>query len=187
MELFKELVDEEIERRRLGSSEESSFYLVQLLDTFVRPEGFYVDVGRRPENPLGPMLLNALHAQGFERFVQLKAVGDLALFLTGFFCASLRKRLVDADYYSRVGGSAYGYAAEVCRPQSSAELFQELASEFAAFALVLHRVSERCEVSPRPDLLQMLDRYRDHGSEHAREVLVSYGVSIGSAGGGEAH
>ena len=177
VELFKEWVDEAIEGH-MKPSEDSSFYLVQLLETFVRPKGMYVDVGSRPENPLGPMLFAAARAHGMERFLLLKSVGDLALFLTGFFCQSLERRLVTADYYSRLGESAYGHAAQVCRPKSSAALFEELAEEFVAFSLVLHRVSERCAMSQRPELLTLYDQYLESGDEHSRRLLQSYGVTL---------
>ncbi len=177
VELFKEWVDEAIDGH-MSPSEDSSFYLVQLLEAFVRPRGMYVDVGNRPENPLGPMLFAAAHAQGAERFVMLKSVGDLALFLTGFFYRSLERRLVTADYYSRLGTSAYGHAAQVCRPKSSAALFEELAEEFVAFSLVLHRVSERCALAQRPDLLSLYHQYLEDGSEHSRNLLQNYGLTL---------
>ncbi len=177
VELFKEWVEEAIEGH-MSPSEDSSFYLVQLLESFVRPRGLYVDVGCRPENPLGPMLFAAAHSHGMERFVLLRAVGDLALFLTGFFYESLERRLVTADYYARLGESAYGHAAQICRPKSSAALFEELAQEFVAFSLVLHRVSERCAISQRPELLSLYNQYLEEGDEHSEKLLQSYGITL---------
>lgn len=184
VELFKELVDSAIDQQHLKTSEDSSFYLVQLLDHFVCPTGAYVDVGTRPDHPLGPSLLAAEQADGFERFILLRSIGDLALFLTGFFYASLERRNVTADYYSRVGGTAYGRAAEVCRPRSQADIFTELAEHFVAFTLVLHDVARHCNAAERPDLLALSDTQREVGDGHSAAMLRRYGIRIGGLGEG---
>ena len=177
IEMFKELVDSALCRQALQTSEDSQFYLVRLLDHFVRPDGTYMDVGPRPDQPLGPMLLAAEHAAGVERFAMLRAVGDLALFLTGFFYDSLKRRNVSADYYSRVGGAAYVRASEVCRPRYQAEVFTELAEHFVAFTLVLHQVAMDCAAARRPDLLEIHNAFKEHQDAHSDALLRLYGIS----------
>lgn len=178
MEMFKELVDTAVTDQDLCTSMDCQFYLVRLLDCFVRPDGPYGDVGHRPEQPLGPMLLAAEQTDGVERFSMLRTVGDLALFLTGFFYGSLERRNVTADYYSRVGGTAYVRASEVCRPRSQADVFTELAEHFVAFTLVLHQVARHCAAARRPDLLGLHDTLRDHRDDHTEALLRLYGVSL---------
>lgn len=148
MAFFKERVDEVFVHREVRSTEDSAFYLVQLLTRFVCPEGRLVDVGPRPVHPLGAMLLTAAQENdSYRRFVLLRDVGDMSLLLAGFFADSLRRRRVQADYYAHLGGAAYGSAAETCRPSANAPVFEELARDFLVFAGVLADVAARCDLA----------------------------------------
>lgn len=148
MAFFKERVDEVLTHRAVRSTEDSAFYLVQLLTRFVCPEGKLADVGPRPVHPLGVMLLTAAQEHDdYRRFVMLRDVGDMSLLLAGFFAESLRRRQVQADYYAHLGGAAYGSAAETCRPASNAPVFEELAHNFLVFAGVLTEVAARCDLA----------------------------------------
>ena len=51
-EYFRELVENAIARQKLTSSEVSSFYLVQLLDSFVRPDRTLADPGIDYDQPI---------------------------------------------------------------------------------------------------------------------------------------
>ena len=187
-EMFKDLVDAAVVHRDLRISEDSSFYLVQLLDHFVSPSGLYGDVGNRPDHPLGPLLLSAEQAEGTERFLILRSVGDLALFLTGFFYASLDARRVDARYYSRVGETAYVTAACACRSRPNADLFEELARQFVKLTLVLHEVSRACDTADRPDLMDLYDRFQAAPDDHASAMLRHYGIlGLGDGDLGKLH
>lgn len=148
MAFFKERVDEVFAHREVRSTEDSAFYLVQLLTRFVCPEGALAEVGPRPVHPLGAMLLTAAQeTDSYRRFVILRNVGDMSLLIAGFFAESLRRRQVQADYYAHLGGAAYGSAAESCRPATSAPVFEELAHKFPIFAGVLADVAARCDLA----------------------------------------
>lgn len=147
MAFFKERVDEVLALRELRSTEDSAFYMVQLLSRFVCPEGVLSDVGPRPNHPLGVMLLTAAQEHdSYRRFVLLRNVGDMSLLLAGFFAESLRRRRVQADYYAHLGGAAYGSAAETCR-SATAPMFEELAHKFRLFAGVLTEVANHCSLA----------------------------------------
>lgn len=178
IEMFKEWVTEAAQQQHIDPGSDSCCYVVHLLDQFVRPEGLYGDVGNRPEHPLGPLLFAAARAHGAERFMLLRAVGDLSLFLTGVFYGSLNRRRVSADYYSQLGGAAYGQAAAACRSKSNAELFEELAGSFVTLTMVLHFVSRRCALDVRPDLLALHDRFENDADEHSAAMLRGYGVAL---------
>ena len=148
MAFFKDRVDEVFVHRDVQSTEDSAFYLVQLLTRFVCPEGRLADVGPRPVHPLGAMLLSAAQEhEPYRRFVLLRDIGDMSLLLAGFFAESLRRRQVQADYYAHLGGAAYGSAAETCRPAANAPVFSELAHKFVVFAGVLSDVAARCDLA----------------------------------------
>lgn len=177
VELFRDLVDEAIDHQGVDSSEDSSFYLVQLLDRFVSPEGRYGDVGRGPDHPLGRTLLAANEKHGLERFVLLRFTGDMALFLSGFFSESLPRRGVAEDYYNYVGGTAYGSAADCCSPRRNAPLFEELSHRFESFVEVLREVSEQCMVVNSGNLLRLYERWLAEESPRAAEALARHGIT----------
>src|SRR5438477_2040413 len=97
-EYFKELVEGALAHQGVTAGELTSFYVVQLLTGFIqRPSDN--DIG-----PLGTKLMSALESGGEAQRAALKQIGDAALFVSGFFSDSLRRKLVDVDYYMTIGG-----------------------------------------------------------------------------------
>jgi hypothetical protein len=167
VEYFKELVDAAIARQNIGAGELTTFYVVQLLATFLeRP----VD-----DSPIGLQLARALHAAGAEQRATLKQVGDVSLFVSGFFSDSLRRKLVDVDYYVNIGGSAYGALSRQADDTFS-PVFAELADKFVAFVDVLSEVSERSSCGSNADLLRLYERWLRTGSPRSGQLLVERGV-----------
>src|SRR5947207_3268061 len=102
VEYFRELVEGAISRQGIVAGELTAFYVVQMLAGFIRqPDAEHL------EQPLAARLLRALEYGAAERRTSLRQIGDASLFLSGFFPDSLRRRLVDVDYYAQIGGVAY--------------------------------------------------------------------------------
>ena len=100
-EYFKELVEGALVHQRIAAGELTSFYVVNLLTGFLqRPV-------EEDETPLAFRLAEALDAAGIRQRANLKQIGDLSLFTSGFFADSLKRKLVDIDYYINIGGTAY--------------------------------------------------------------------------------
>ena len=59
----------------------------------------------------GVLLAQSQDADPGERVKTLKEVGDISLYVTGFFAESLSRKLVDADYYIGLGRGAYAELA----------------------------------------------------------------------------
>ncbi len=85
-----------------------------------------------------------------DRFVQLRALGDSALYMGGFFSEHFRARGVNDTYVRAIGRSAYTHAGHILRagggPAGSDgaprfDLFETLASAFDGLARVLERVA----------------------------------------------
>ncbi len=108
VEYFKELVEQALARQRVDSSQLSSFYLVHLLNTFVRQDRACAEVGVGKNPRLAEILCRALGATGSRQLALFKMTGDLSLFISGFFIESLATKAVDIDYYVYMGESAYG-------------------------------------------------------------------------------
>jgi hypothetical protein len=159
-------------RQRLHVSPPTAFYVVNLLTAFAHaaPPG---DDPREPE-ALGIRLARALQAGGRARRHDLQHVGDTSLFLAGFFPDSLRRRLVDLDYYTFVGGRAYSSLGEL--DDVRADIFAELADHFVWFVDILADVSERTSMSSHQDLLRLYEKWLLTGSRRSGELLAERGI-----------
>jgi hypothetical protein len=168
VEYFKELVDGALAHQRVDAGELTAFYVVRLLSDFMQRSG-------GTDEPLGPKLIEALEAGGFRRRATLKEIGDASLFISGFFSDSLRRKLVDIDYYVAIGGQAY-HALARFEADTFSPVFAELGDKFPAFVDVLNEVSERTSCTSNSDLLRLYERWLRTGSRHSGHLLVERGV-----------
>jgi len=96
-EYFKGLIESALVRQHLRTNELTSYYLVDLLCRFMRPDRcipFNDDAGE----PLALRLARALDSPRMEQRARLRNLGDFSLFTSGYFSDSLRRRVVDVDY-----------------------------------------------------------------------------------------
>jgi hypothetical protein len=172
VEYFKELVDGAIEHQRLHATDLAAYYVVQMLAAFAeRPAP---DAGG-DDTPLAIRLAQALDSGGAKQRVGLKQVGDVSLFMSGFFSDSLKRKLVDVDYYASLGGYAYQALSRVESDAVSA-VFAELGDKFLGFVDVLAEVSERTQCASNADLLRLYERWLKTGSPRSGQLLVERGV-----------
>jgi hypothetical protein len=179
-EYFRELVERAMARQGVSSSELSSYYLVQLLDKFVAFDRTYAEMEVEKETPLAELLCQALTSRGPRRFRLLQFTGDVALFMSGFFSDSITRRLIDVDYYVRLGGYAYGGAARLSALEAAA-LFEELAHKFVRFVDVLTEVSEESSLTENAGVLRLYERWRQTGSRRSEALLRREGILLGDA------
>ncbi|MGH9311644.1 MAG: hypothetical protein ACRD09_13405 [Vicinamibacterales bacterium] len=180
-EYFRELVESAVARQRLEVGELTSFYLVNLLCGFVRLErGASATLD---DEPLALRLAQALDSGGAEQRARLRNLGDLSLFVSGFFSDSLSRKTVDVDYYVSMGEYAYGSLSR-SEEAALACIFSELASKFCSVADVLSDVSERSALTSNADLLRLYERWLRTGSRRNGQLLAERGIvpnaSLGS-------
>lgn len=180
VELFKELVEEAMERQGFTGSELSSYYLVHVLEQFVDSDELYSGVSVDRETTLAELLCEALAAEGSRQFTMLKFTGDLALFVSGFFSDSIARRRVDLDYYVRMGGYAYGRAAHF-RSAEVASVFRELSAKFVRFVDVLNEVSDKSSLGASSGVLRLYERWLQTGSPRSESLLRREGILLGAA------
>lgn len=172
-EYFKELIESALARQHLRAGEFTSYYLVNLLCQFVRPdarEAFTED-----GEPLAIRLTRALQTAGPEQRARLRRLGDFSLFMSGFFADSLRRRTIDVDYYVSMGEYAYGSLSRHDE-ESFSDVFGELARKFVGFMDVLADVSERTAVTSSSDLLRLYEKWLRTGSTRDGQKLVDRGI-----------
>ena len=172
VEYFKELVVGALEHQHVDATELTSFYVVQLLAGFVQQPA--ID-GAADDGPLAIRLARALESGGVRQRAGLKQVGDVSLFMSGFFSDSFRRKLVDVDYYVSIGGYAYNALSRVESDTFSA-VFAELGEKFVAFVDVLAEVSERTSCVSNADLLRLYEKWLKTGSPRSGQLLAERGV-----------
>jgi hypothetical protein len=168
-EYFKELVEGALAHQHIATGELTSFYVVNLLT------GFLQRPAEDDETPMAFRLAGALDAAGVRQRTSLKQIGDISLFVSGFFADSLNRKLVDVDYYVSIGGSAYT-ALSRYETDAFSPVFAELAENFVRFVDVLSEVSERASCGSNADLLRLYERWLKTGSRRSGQLLAERGV-----------
>jgi hypothetical protein len=173
-EYFKDLVETALSRQQLRANDLTSYYLVDLLCRFMRPDRripFSDDSGE----PLALRLGRALGSDGLEQRARLRNLGDFSLFMSGFFPDSFHRKIVDVDYYVSMGEYAYG---SLGRRDTDAfgEVFSELARKFVAYMDVLSYVSEHSGARSSTDVLRLYEKWLRTGSARDGQRLIDQGI-----------
>ncbi|MGB5345558.1 MAG: hypothetical protein WBN23_05280 [Woeseia sp.] len=180
---FRESIGAAIEKQRVQVDEHATHYVVNLLTLFSRSEELYEDSGEvYGLKPLAMMMLDANEAANpVERSASLQRLGDVALFIAGFFADGLAHRLVDLDYYIRMGGTAYGSLSDEIRGtprgRALAHVYQELARKFQIVVDVLNEVRDGTRQNSDIDILRTYEVWLKTGSERAAALLRQQGVT----------
>lgn len=173
-EYFKGLIDGALERQRLRATELTSYYLVDLLCRFIRPDQ-RIPFADAPDEPLALRLSRALESGGMEQRARLRNLGDFSLFMSGFYPDSFRRRAVDVDYYVSMG--EYAYSSLSRREQDAfGGVFGELARRFVVYTDILADVSEQTGYASSCDVLRLYEKWVRTGSARDGQRLVERGV-----------
>jgi len=179
---FRHSIDAVIEQQGVTLDPHATHYVVNMMTLFSRSENFYEDDGEiYGIKPLAMMLADAADAPSAEHRNQvLQRIGDVALFISGFFVDSLANKAVDIDYYIHMGENAYGSLSEetrgTFRGNAFAHIFRELACNFQILTDVLNEVRD----GPCPDsdqnVLRTYEIWLKTGSRRAEKLLRAQGV-----------
>jgi hypothetical protein len=181
-EFFRDSVHEALDRQRVGVDAHTEHYVVNLLTMFSRSEALFDATPDGPRlRPLALMLAEAVEAGTREaRSRALQRLGDVSLFVAGFFAQGFARRLVDIDYHIAMGGRAYGTLAGSCghgaRGRALGAVFAELADKFQRLVDALNDVSEMSYRHSDRDLLRQYEVWIKTGSPRAYGILRQLGV-----------
>ena len=181
-EFFRDSVHAALERQNVGIEDHTEHYVVNLLTMFARSEALFEATPEGPRlRPLALMLAEAGDAATREqRLRALQRLGDVSLFVAGFFAQSFARRLVDVDYHVAMGGRAYGTLADTCgsgaRGRALGAVFSELAQKFQRVVDALNDVSEMAHRHDQRDVLRQYEIWLKTGSPRAHGILRSLGV-----------
>jgi hypothetical protein len=180
-EFFREELHSAIAHQNLAVKDHTEHYVVNLLTMFSRSEALYETTPSGPRlKPLVTMLSEALEAPTtVERNRGLQRLGDVSLFIAGFFAHSFARKLIDIDYHIAMGGRAYGSLAEYLgrgRGRALATVFAELAVKFQGLVDALNEVSELGHTHSDRDVLRLYEIWMKTGSRRAGSLLRKLGV-----------
>ena len=133
------------------------------------------------------MLSEALEAPSAEhRNRGLQRLGDVSLFVAGFFAQSFARKLIDIDYHIAMGCRAYGTLSETLsrgRGRVLGNVFAELAEKFQPLVDALNEVSETSYSHSDKDILRLYEIWLKTGSRRSYGLLKRLGVDPTNAGG----
>lgn len=179
---FRESIDAAMDKQGVDVDAHAAHYVVNLLTLFARSEDLYEDHGEAYGlKPLASMMAEAADASSTaERTFSLQRIGDVALFIAGFFADSLAHKLVDLDYYIYMGGNAYGSLSDeirgTARGRALADVYRELARKFQLVVDLLNEVRDGARRSSDIDLLRTYEIWLRTGSRRAAQLLKQNGV-----------
>lgn len=152
-------------------------YLVNLLVKYIHSERFFIKTpeGKLENNVLAELYANFLDADLEHKRMILQRLGDVCMIVTGFFSDSFKRKLVDIDYYSGMGGLAYWTLADHSVHEAK-KIYQELSQKFKPISNAIHIVSERGGLQTNTDILRLYEKWLLTGSEHLKGLLNAQGI-----------
>ncbi|HEX7478295.1 MAG TPA: hypothetical protein VF331_10850 [Polyangiales bacterium] len=173
---FREQVAEALRSLDVKTAEHTEHYLVNLLAGYSVSERI-----QELSAPFVEQLGQALAHSGAARTQRLRALGDAALFVSGFLSDSCDRRGVTPVYVIAIGARAYGEVGRAPAAGATArpDLFLELAQRFESFARVLDEVREQTAMCSDGDLVRLYERWRVKRSPRILRRLRRRGVTPG--------
>ncbi|TLZ37366.1 MAG: hypothetical protein E6K24_02975 [Gammaproteobacteria bacterium] len=187
-EFFRDSLHGALTKQRVSVEDQTEQYVVNVLTLFARSEALYdsTPAGVRLR-PLVALLGEALEATcRTERNRALQRLGDVSLFIAGFFAHSFAEKLVDVDYHVAMGGRAYAVLAEANsrgRARVLGAVFAELAEKFQPMVDALNEVSETSYTHSDRDILRLYEIWLKTGSARSYALLKRLGVDPTRSGG----
>lgn len=179
---FRESIDTVIAQQGVSLDPHAAHYVVNMMTLFSRSEKLYEEDGEiYGIKPLALMLADAANAPSPEHRNQLlQRIGDVALFISGFFVDSLANKAVDIDYYIHMGENAYGSLSQetrgTFRGNAFADIYRELAIKFQILTDILHEVRDLACGNSDLNVFRTYEIWRKTGSERAAKLLREQGV-----------
>ena len=124
---------------------EAIYYSSLVMDHFGEASRYFDNrEGKLKNKVLGTKFLECSNLPKEERKRELKDIGDTALFICGYFSASLNNKIIDVRYYQELGQMAYRQLNNVIPTAYDVpSFFDVLSFRFEKLAQVIGLVSEK--------------------------------------------
>jgi hypothetical protein len=181
-EFFRDGFAKALAHQHVVLDEHTSHYVVSLLVLYSRTEVSHADMrpGQRRFSLADLVAQASAAGSSEERAALLQRLGDLSLFVAGFFAHGFARRLVDVDYHIAMGGRAYGTlaATPIRGPRGTlCGVFGELARKFQPVVDAIGEISDTARVWSPNDVLRLYELWLKTGSRRAQELLQRLGVA----------
>ncbi len=178
-DFFRELITSAMDRQKISTQPETEVYLVNLLNQFMKTDRLYPPAadGTTRQESLALMVKDALeHSEPAVQQSLFRHIGDVSLYVGGFFQDSLNRKLVDVDYYIDMGCAAYQRVAVRAEEDILKAMYAELAGKFSSLIEVFAEVSEKTSPRTEKDLLRLYELWVRTRSERAAKALQEAGI-----------
>jgi len=181
-EYFRDALAGALTHQRIALDDHTAHYVVNLLTEFARSEQLHTGLPPGQRWPsLALLLSSACEARSaVEREMALQRLGDVSLFMAGFFAHGFARRLVDIDYHIAMGGRSYGLLAGTttgCRRRALSLVWAELSAKFGKLVDALGEISDSAKIWSPVDILRLYEIWLKTGSDRARGLLSNLGVT----------
>ncbi|MFO7326503.1 MAG: hypothetical protein DIU62_012380 [Pseudomonadota bacterium] len=181
-EYFRDALADALASQHVELDEHTAHYVVSLLVLYSRTEVSHQDTrrGQRWVSLVDLLAQASSTSSPVEREALLQRLGDVSLFVAGFFAHGFARRLIDVDYHVAIGGRAYGTlaATPMSGPRRAlSTVFAELARKFQPVVDVLGEIADSARVWGPDDVLRLYELWLKTGSRRAQGLLRQLGVA----------
>ena len=174
---FRDYIKKELSSADSSLSCEVIDYLADLLCFYLRSDRFYQRRGR-PEGGCEETLVSLygkIHSAKArrEKIYLFKKMGDLSLYVSGFFRSAVEKKTVDVSYYENMGQSAYGYIADCYGSQKN--IFSALSRRFRNLSESLFYIQKKSELKDNKTAVALYREYMTKKKTPALKRLLQEG------------
>ena len=173
-QFFQEKIIAAKEKNDIAIDSDVEFYLVALLCDFIQPTQRSPHL-QQLDKPLALFLKETLEAPVHEQLTRFRILGDLSLYVGGFFQESFNRRVIDVDYYIAIGSTAYHKTAARVG-NSSRHVYEKLSHDFAMLVELVAEVAVIPAQSQAVDILATYDRWARSNSQRLLQTLLELGI-----------
>lgn len=177
-EFFQKRVSKAMKRQGISTSQETEYYVVNLLDHFSKAERLH-GPEQGEQEALILTLGKALQSNRDEAIPLYRRIGDESLYMSGFFSQRLKRQHLSPRYYQDLGATAYETLSSLMkgkRDKVFADIFGELAEKFDHLVEVLIAIGEQHTFSASKDPEDLLQRWEKTPSKEASRSLLEEGL-----------
>jgi hypothetical protein len=182
---FTEEIAETAAKQGIKVTEPVTRYLGSVLTRFSDSDQFLLntsDESLKKEFPLlAKIWSESLSAPMTEQYFALQKLGDVALFVTGFFKEKIthQRSLIDMDYYRAMGEMAYqraGHIKESIQAERALNVFFELSEGFKAYEELFAEINDKKLLQNDKDILKLYEKWLASGSQRISRMLGEAGI-----------
>lgn len=178
---FFDLITSLVKNKNPKPRADTEFYIVKLLEQFISSDRLFMrdQQGHYQQEPLALMLKQAIETENeYEQRLLYRNIGDVSLYVAGFFQESLNSKLVDIDYYIGMGQAAYERACRLEDKKALRLAMEEIANRFSWFVELLGEASEQTMGKSEKDLMMLYEMWLRTGNDKAARLLGDAGIYL---------